>query len=62
MDKINLLVDRMATNSQESTKNSTKILNDISRTTASMEQVSATVGSQAILAQDLTELIEGFKI
>jgi methyl-accepting chemotaxis protein len=62
MDEINLLVDRMATNSQESTKNSTKILNDISRTTASMEQVSATAGSQAILAQDLTELIEGFKI
>ena len=62
MDEINLIVDSMATNSQESTKNSTKILDEITRTTASMEQVSATAGSQAILAQDLTELIEGFKI
>ena len=62
MEEINLLVESMAANSQESTKNSTKILEDITRTTASMEQVAATAGSQAMLAQDLNELIEGFKI
>jgi len=62
MDEINSLVESMASNSQESTKNSTKILDDITRTTSSMEQVAATAESQAMLAQDLNELIEGFKI
>lgn len=60
--EINSIVDSMATNSQESTKNSTKILDDLLRTTASMEQVAATAENQAILAQDLNELIDGFKI
>ena len=62
MDEINSIVENMATNSEESTKNSTKILDDIARTTVSMEQVAATSESQAILAQDINELIEGFKI
>ena len=62
MDEINSIVESMATNSEESTKNSTKILDDITRTTASMEQVASTAESQAILAQSLNELIEGFKI
>ena len=62
MDEINSIVESMATNSEESTKNSTKILDDITRTTVSMEQVASTAESQAILAQDLNELIEGFKI
>ena len=62
MGEINLIVDSMANNSQESTKNSTKILEDLLRTTASMEQIVATAENQAILAQDLNELIDGFKI
>ena len=62
IDEINSIVETMATNSKKSTKNSSKILEGITQTTISMEQVAATAESQAVLAQDLNDLIEGFKI
>ena len=62
IDQINSIVETMETNSDKSTKNSSKILEGITQTTISMEQVAATAESQAILAQDLNNLIEGFKI
>ena len=62
IQEINSIVETMSTNTEKSTKNSSKILESITQTTISMEQVAATAESQAVLAQDLNDLIEGFKI
>ena len=62
VEEVNLRVNNMASNSERSTKNSNEILEGISETTASMEEVAATAENQAILAQKLNELIDDFKI
>ena len=62
MEEINSIVETMAANSERSTMNSSKILDDIIKTTTSMEEVAATAESQAVLAQNLNELIEVFKV
>jgi methyl-accepting chemotaxis protein len=62
IQEINSIVETMATNTEQSSENSSKILEDIDQTTISMEQVAATAESQAVLAQELNDLIEGFKI
>ena len=62
IQQINAMVDTMATNSEKSTQNSTEILEGIMETTASMEEIATTAENQALLAQKLNELIDGFKI
>ena len=62
IEEINSIVETMSTNTERSSKNSSLILEHITQTTISMEQVAATSESQAVLAQDLNDLIEGFKI
>ena len=62
IQQINAMVDTMASNSEKSTQNSTEILEGIIETTASMEEIATTAENQALLAQKLNELIDGFKI
>lgn len=62
IEEINATVDSMASNSEKATKNSTDILNSLTETNASMKEISETAESQAILAQELNELISDFKI
>lgn len=62
IQQINAMIDTMASNSEKSTQNSTEILQGIMETTASMEEIATTVENQALLAQKLNELIDGFKI
>jgi methyl-accepting chemotaxis protein len=62
IQQINAMVDTMASNSEKSTQNSTEILEGIMETTASMEEIATTAENQALLAQKLNELIDGFKI
>jgi len=62
IQQINAMVDTMANNSEKSTQNSTEILQGVMETTASMEEIATTAENQALLAQKLNELIDGFKI
>ena len=62
IEEINTMVEAMAINSEKSAKSTSEILDGITETTASMEQVAETAQGQAVLAQDLSELIAGFRI
>jgi methyl-accepting chemotaxis protein len=62
IQQINAMVATMTANSEKSTLNSTEILQGINETTASMEEIETTAENQALLAQKLNELIDGFKI
>jgi methyl-accepting chemotaxis protein len=62
IQQINAMVATMTANSEKSTQNSTEILQGINETTASMAEIATTAENQALLAQKLNELIDGFKI
>ena len=62
IEEINTMVEAMAINSEKSAASTSEILDGITETTASMEQVAETAQGQAVLAQDLSELIAGFRI
>lgn len=60
--EVNKAIDNMATNSQNTARNSSEILNSINEAVQRMEQISITAQNQAELAQKLNELIQNFKI
>jgi len=60
--EINEMINTMASNSEKSTQNATEILDGITETALSMEEIAATAENQAVLAQKLNELLDKFKI
>lgn len=62
VEEINAMIQAMAENSEKSAENSNRILEGISETTSSIEEVALTAQAQAVNAQKLNELIDGFKI
>lgn len=62
VEEINAMIQAMAENSEKSAENSNKILEGISEAASSIEELASTAKTQAVNAQKLNELIDGFKI
>ncbi|MBW9156944.1 methyl-accepting chemotaxis protein [Clostridium tagluense] len=62
MDQVGLVVQNMATDVQKTSENSEEIMHSISEATQGIDQISMTSQSQAVLAQELNEIVMKFKI